>query len=155
MAADEGSMEAELRGGGRNRVFPLLRLGPEHDVFTGQGKDPRVIRRVRAMEEWEGDEGDRDADLGEDFARDLFQFAQASPQPRTNRRIFVAAAEGRFRGVNECVLRSHISTMLLTMRKTAQHLMNSSVASGTPDASSRAAVIHLNMDVVTQFTNIH
>jgi len=84
MAADDGSMEAERRGGGENRVFPLLRLGPEHDVFTGQGRDPRVVRRVRAMEESEGDEGDRDADLGEDFARDLFQFVQASHQPWTN-----------------------------------------------------------------------
>jgi len=106
------------------------------------------------MEDWEGDEGAMDSELGEDFARDLFHFIQSSPQPWTNRRIFKLAAEERFRGINKCVLRAHISTMLLTMRKTAQHLMNTSVASGTPEASSRAAVILLNMEAVTQFTNI-
>jgi len=154
MVADDGSLEAERRGGGGNRVFPLMRFGPEHDVYTGQGGVPRVVKRVRAMEDWEGDEGFIDFELGEDFARDLLQFIQLSPQPWTNRRIFVSAAEGRFRKINECVLRAYVSTMLLTMQKTAQHLINTSVASGTSEASSRAAVIHLNIDAVTQFTNI-
>jgi len=153
MAADDESLEAERCGGG-NRVFPLMRFGPEHEEYTGQGGEPRVVRRVRAMDDLEGDDGAMDSELGEDFARDLFHFIQSSPQPWTNQRIFVSAAEGRFRGINECVLKAHISTMLLTMRKTAQHLMNTSVASGTPEASSRAAVIHLNMEAVTQFTSI-
>jgi len=35
-AVDDEPLEAEKRGG-RNRVFSLMRFGPEHDEYTGQG----------------------------------------------------------------------------------------------------------------------
>jgi len=62
------------------------------------------------------------------------------------------AAKLKFRGTNECALQSHINTMLITMRKTAQSILQDSAESGIPVAGSQAAIIHVNMDFVNQLT---
>jgi len=65
--------------------------------------------------------------------------------------VYLAAAL-KFRGTKECVLQSHVNTMLVTMRKTAQSILKESAERGTPIVGSRAAIINLSMDSVNEFT---
>jgi len=145
---------------GRNQVNPHGRRGREDDKRDGTGsvvrdvkgsRDIWGVRRIRTERGWDDDLGEENEEPDEDFAEDLFRFIKTLPQPWTSRKVYLATAL-KFRGTNECVLQSHVNTMLITMRKTAQCILKESAESGTPVASSRAATIHINIDTVNEFT---
>jgi len=45
-----------------------------------------------------------------------------------------------------------VNTMLVAMRKTAQSILKDSAERGKPIEGDRAAIIHLSMDSVNEFT---
>jgi len=110
------------------------------------------VRRSRTERGWDEDLGEDNEEPDDDFAEDLFHFIKSLPQPWTSRKVSLAAAL-KFRGTNECVLRSHIKTMQITMWKTAQCILKDSTEGSAPIESSRAAIIHIKMDSVNQFTS--
>jgi len=145
---------------GRNQVNPHGRKGGDEDEGDGTGsvvrdvrgsRDIWGVRRIRTERGWDDDLGEDNEEPDEDFAEDLFRFIKTLPQPWTSRKVYLAAAL-KFRGTNECVLQSHVNTMLVTMRKTAQSILKNSAERGAPIEGSRAAIIHISMDSVNEFT---
>jgi len=144
----------------RNQVNPHGRRGGENDDEDGTGsvvrdvrgsRDIWGVRRIRTERGWDDDLGEDNEVPDEDFAEDLFHFIKTLPQLWTSRKVYLAAAL-KFRGTNECVLQSHVNTMLVTMRNTAQSILKGSAERGAPIVGSRAAIIHLSMDSVNEFT---
>jgi len=145
---------------GRNQINPHGRRGGEEDEGEGTGsvvrdvrgsRDIWGVRRIRTERGWDDDLGEDNEKPDEDFAEDLFRFIKTLSKPWTSRKVYLTAAP-KFRGTNECVLQSHVNTMLVTMRKTAQCILRDSAEGGTPIAGSQAATIHINMDTVNEFT---
>jgi len=159
-AEEEDSVVIGRQHTGRNQVNPHGRKGGDEDVGDGTGsvvrdvrgsRDIWGVRRIRTDRGWDDDLGEDNEEPDEDFAEDLFRFIKTLPQPWTARKVYLAAAL-KFRGTNECVLQSHVNTMLVAMRKTAQSILKDSAERGTPLVGSRAAVIHISMDSVNEFT---
>jgi len=145
---------------GRNKVNPHGQRGGEEDDGDGTrsvvrdvrgSRDMWGVRRIKTERGWDDDLGEDNEEPDGDFAEDLFRFIKTLPQPWTSRKVYLAAAL-EFRGTNECLLHSHVNTMLISMRKTAQCIPKDSAESGTPVARCRAATIHINMDTVNEFT---
>jgi len=159
-AEDDDSVVIGRRHTKRNQVNPHGRKGREEDKGDGTGsvvrdvrgsRDIWGVRRIRTERGWNDDLGKDNEEPDEDFAKDLFHFIKTLPQPWTSRKVYLAAAL-KFRGTNECVLQSHVNIMLVTMRKTAQSILKDSAERGAPIAGSRAAIMHINMDSVNEFT---
>jgi len=159
-ADDDHSVVIGCRQTGRNQVNPHGRRDGDDGGGDGTGsvvrdvrgsRDIYEVRRIWTEQSWDDDLGEANEEPDEDFVEDLFRLIKATPEPWTTRNLFLAAAV-KFCGTNECVLRSHINTMLITMRKTGQCILKNSAESGAPVQGSRAAIIHLNMDTVNQFT---
>jgi len=159
-AEDDDSVVIGRHTTGRNQVNPHGRKGGDEDEGDGTGsvvrdvrgsRDIWGVRRIRTERGWDDDPGEDNEEPDEDFAEDLFRFIKTLPQPWTSRKVYLAAAL-KFCGTNECVLQSHVNTMLVTMRKTAQSILKDSAERGSPIEGSRAAIIHISMDLVNEFT---
>jgi len=158
-AEDDDSVFIGRHHTGRNQINPHGRRGKEGDGNgTGlvvrdviESRDIWGVRRIRTEKGWDDDLGEDNEEPDEDFAEDLFRFIKKLPQPWTSRKVYLAAAL-KFRGTNECVLQSHVNTMLVTMRKTTQSILKDSAERGAPIEGSRAAIIHIIMDSVNEFT---
>jgi len=159
-AEDDDSIVIGRHHTGRNQINPHERKGGEEEEGDGTGsvvrdvggsRDVWGVRKIRTERGWDDDLGEDNEEPDEDFAEDLFRFIKTLPQPWTSKKVYLAAAD-KFRGTNECVLQSHVNTMLVTMGKTAQCIFKDSAESGNPIAGSRAATIHINMDTVNEFT---
>jgi len=140
-AEDDDSVVIGRHHTGRNQINPHGQRGGEDDEGDGTGsvvrdsrgsRDIWGVRKIRTERGWDDDLGEDNEEPDEDFAEDLFRFIKTLP--------------------NECVLLSHVNTMLITMRKTSQCILKDSAESGTPVAGSRAATIHINMSTVNEFT---
>jgi len=147
-ADDDDSLKLKRPRFDYNRAYEEAhcrpRRGRDTDEEYGRGlrefsgsKDPRVIRRIRAVQE-------------EDLADDLFRFIQRTPLSWTTNRV-VQAASTEFPDVDRVLMGATISTILLAMRKTALHILFTSIESGRRDVGSKGVVIPLNMGVITQF----
>jgi len=143
-AEDDDSVVIGRDHTGRNQINPHGRRGGEEDEGDGTGsvvRDDRAsryiwgVRRIRTERGWDDALGEDNEEPEEDFAEDLFRFIKTLPQPWTSRKVYLAAAL-KFKGTNECVLQSHLNTMLVTMRKTAQCILKDSAESGTLIAGS-------------------
>jgi len=159
-AEDDDSVVIGRKHTGRNQVNPHGRKGGDEDEGDGTGsvvrdvrgsRDIWGVRRIRTERGWDEDVGEDNEEPDEDFAEDLFRFVKTLPQPWTARKVYLAAAL-KFGGTNECVLQSHVNTMLVTMCKTAQSILKESAERGAPIVGSRAAIIHFSMDSVNEFT---
>jgi len=82
-----------------------------------------------------------------DLADDLYSFIRRTPLPWTQARIMqVALAE--FRGVERDTLRATVAGVLAGMKKTAQHILMTSIRNGPPHRGGSAAVIYLDTDTI-------
>jgi len=159
-AEDDDSVVIGRHHIGRNQVNPHGRRGGKNDDEDGTGsvvrdvrgsRDIWGVRRIRTERGWDDDVGEDNEEPDEDFAENFFRFIKTLPQPSTSRKVYLAAAL-KFHGTNECILQSHVNTMLVTMRKTAQSILKDRAERGAPLEGSRAAIIHISMDSVNEFT---
>jgi len=111
-------------------------------------RENRDVVSVQVLEE-EADGMGEDADV----ADGIFAFICRRPQPWTLARLCRVAATGKFKEVDRMVLHATIAATLLSMRKTAQHIMMASVRRGAPKHPNRATAIYLTSDVVDIYCN--
>jgi len=104
------------------------------------------VRKDTACEWMEGEESDEDTEV-EDLDDQLFRLIESTPRPHTVSRVLRMA-------VVQCplyvpwYLRSKISTIMTTMRRTAQNIFTRSVRNAPAINSSTSLLVPLDINVV-------
>jgi len=122
----------------------------DEDAMTGAGGDR--VRRVTARSWLEGevkrgDDLDMDGEL-EDLDEQLYHLIQTIPAPWTVAHVLRLAVIS-FPDRAPWYLRSVISTIFLTLRKTAQHILMQSIRRAPAVNPLTTMTVPLDMDVVT------
>jgi len=99
----------------------------------------RGVAAVTALVPVESDEDD--ADLADDVCAFIRKTQSGLMQ--------VAVVE--FRGVDRDILRATMAGVPTGMKKTAQHILMSSIRNGTPHRGGKAAAIYLDTDTVDMY----
>jgi len=82
-----------------------------------------------------------------DFAEDVYYYILEAPQPWTVGRIFRAAVK-KFIGTDRPTFHATIVATLVTMRKTAQHVLMSSIRAGPPSPDDAAIPVYMDLSQV-------
>jgi len=119
------------------------------------GGDGDGVRVVTARSWLEGSEVGQGGDLDvggdlEDLDDQLFHLIQTVPAPWTIARALRLAVV-TFPDLAPWYLRMKISTIILTMRKTAQHILMRSIRNTPAVNPLTAMTVPLDMDVVAQY----
>jgi len=127
----------------------------EDDNTEMTGDDGDGARVVSACSWLEGGEKGRGGDLDvggdlEDLDDQLFHLIQAVPAPSTIERALRLAVV-TFPDRAPWYLRMKISTIILTMRKTAQHILMRSIRNAPAVNPLTAMTVPLDMDVIAQY----
>jgi len=112
-------------------------------------KDRQDMRTLVAIQELEDEAEAMDPDT--DLADDVFNLIRNTPPPWSTGQIFRLAMR-QFRKVDRITLRATIVAVLYTMRKTAQHILMSSIRHGNTRDADQASTIHLDLDVADMYS---
>jgi len=82
-----------------------------------------------------------------DLAEDVYYYILGATQPWTVGRIFRAPVK-KFTGTDRSTLHATIVATLVTMRKTAQHVLMSSIRAGTPSPDDPAIPVYMDLSQV-------
>jgi len=131
----------------------ITNLDEEHGMATGG--DDGGVRVVTARSWLEGSQVGQGGDLDvggdlEDMDDQLFHLIQDVPAPWTVARVLCLAIV-LFPDRAPWYLRIKISTLLLTMRKTAQHILMRSIRNAPAVNPLTAMTVPLEMEVVAQY----
>jgi len=86
-------------------------------------------------------------DYDTDLAEDVYYFILGAAQPWTVGRIFRAASR-KFMGTDRSTLHATIVATLVTMRKTAQHVLMSSIRAGPPSPHDPAIPVYMDLSQI-------
>jgi len=117
---------------------------PRHET-GGAGTILPADTEEAAEEEAEGDCKGMEYDT--DLAEDVYYYILEAPQPWTVGRIFRAAIK-KFTGTDRASLHATIVATLVTMRKTAQHVLMSSIRAGPPSPNDPAIPVYMDLSQV-------
>jgi len=135
--------------------LPFREIGATEDgdeMLTGggDGRDLRV-RRVTARSWLEGGESDEDTGI-EDLDDQLFRIIATTPRPWTVSRVLrIAVAKYPERAPR--YLRSKISTLMLSMKRTAKNILIRSIRNAPAVNPQTSMIVPLDLDVTS--TLIH
>jgi len=82
-----------------------------------------------------------------DLAEDVYYYILRAPQPWTVGRIYRAAIK-TFTGTDRPTLHATIVVIFVIMRKTAKHVLMSSIRAGVPSPDDLAVTVHMDLSQV-------
>jgi len=103
--------------------------GPNTEACSGNAKDKDT------------EEDCKDMQYDTDLAEDVYYYILKAPQPWTVGRIYRAAIR-TFTGTDRPTLHATIVATLVTLRKTAQHVLMSSIRTGAPSPEPSHSGVH-------------
>jgi len=145
--ADTLGMDVHAKGSRRDGVASPIKDDMIMKFCTKKDRqDMRILVAIQELED-EAEAMDPDTDVGDD----VFNLIRETPPPWSMGRIFRLAMR-QFRNVDRITLRATIVAILYTMRKTAQHILMSSIRHGNTRDADHASTIHLDLDVVDMYS---
>jgi len=118
---------------------------PPGPGLAGTGASPQT----KSGGDMEGDaeEDYKGMDYDTDLAEEVYYYILGATQPWTVGRIFQAATK-KFTGTDQSALHATIVATLVTMRKTAQHVLMLSIRAGPPSLQDPAILVYLDLSQV-------
>jgi len=115
----------------------------------GDGERDQRVRRVTARSWLKGYGSDEDDSI-EDIDDQQYRINDATPLPWTISRTLPIAIQ-RYPQRAPWYLRSKISTIMVTMRRTAQNILTRSIRTAPAVNPQTMMIVPLNLDVVTKY----